>query len=176
VSSSDDALRILRETNLLASTPSAVPRKVDDVRSASSWVFIQNISETSGGITYYNNVVAYIEFDVMDNLKVGQLINYYGEPELLSVISGWHDSRWLRVCWIYPEIGVLITHFNHNWRPLGEYARLTPNLPVYRVYYFDPDLYDILVETVFFQITTLEVVQASLQPWVDYSLVPYVSE
>ena len=175
-SSSEDALVILRGTSLLASTPSALPRKIDDFRSYNSWNFQKNMRERGGVITYFNDTVAYIEFDVRGAFRIGEMIDYYGEPELFSAISGWHDSRWLRVCWIYPTQGILITHFNHNWRPSGEYARLSSNLPVDDVYYFDPDLYDLLVETVFFQLTRLEVVQASIQPWVGYGLVTFVQE
>lgn len=176
VSSSEDALNTLRETTLLASTPSAVPRKIDDVQSDSSWVFIDSLSEGSGRITYFNDRVAYIQFDVNNNLRIGKMIDFYGKPELVSAISSWYDSKWLRVCWIYPSQGVLITHFDHNWRPEGNYASITPDLPVYEVYYFDPELYDTLVETVFFQLTKQEVVQESIRPWVDYGLVSYAEE
>ncbi len=176
VSSSEDALNTLRETTLLASTPSDVPRKIDDVWSDSSWVFLDSLSEESGRITYFNDRVAYIRFYVNNNLRINEMITCYGEPELLSAISGWNDSRWLEVRWIYPTQGVLITHFDHNWRPEGNYASITPDLPVYDVYYFDPDLYDTLVETVFFQLTKQEVVEESIQPWVDYGLVPFTEE
>lgn len=176
VSSREDALKILRETTLLASTPSAIPRKIDNVQSDSSWVFIDSLSEESGRITYFNDRVAYIRFHVNNNLRLGEMIDYYGEPELLSVISGWNDSRWLEVGWIYPTQGVLIIHFDHNWRPKGNYASITPDLPVYDVYYFDPNLYDTLVETVFFQLARPEIIQESILPWVDYGLVPYTEE
>jgi hypothetical protein len=176
VSSSEDVLKILRETRLLASTSSDVPRKIDDVRSDSSWIFIDSLSEESGRITYFNDRVAYIRFHVNNNLRIGKMIDFYGEPKLLSVISGWNDSRWLEVRWIYPTRGILITHFDHNWRPEGNYASITPDLPVYDVYYFDPDLYDTLVETVFFDLTKQEVVKKSIQPWVDYGPVPYTEE
>lgn len=176
VSSSEDALNTLRETTLLASTPSAVPRKIDDVWSDSSWVFLDSLSEELGWITYFNDRVAYIQFHVNNNLRIGEMINFYGKPELFSVISGWNDSRWLEVRWIYPAKGVLVTHFDHNWRPEGNFASITPDLPVNDVYYFDPDLYDTLVETVFFQLTSQEVVQESIQPWVDYGPVPYTEE
>jgi len=176
VSSSEDALNILRGATFLAATSSAIPRKVDDVRSYSSWGFIDGLSETSGRITYFDNTVAYIEFDVLGNLRIKEMIAYYGEPELISVITGWGDSRWLMVYWIYPDKGVLITHFDHSWRPSGEYARITPELPVDRVYYFDPALYDTLVKTVFFESTDQEVVQKSIQPWGDFGLVPFVEE
>jgi hypothetical protein len=176
VTSSEDVVKILRETKILASTPSAVPRKIDDMRSDSSWIFIDSLSEESGRITYFNDRVAYIRFHVNNNLRIGKMIDFYGEPELLSVISGWNDSRWLEVRWIYPTQGVLITHFEHNWRPKGNYANITPDLPVYEVYYFDPNLYEILVKTVFFQLTKQDIIQQSIQPWVDYGLVPYTEE
>lgn len=176
VSSSEDALNTLRETTLLASTPSAVPRKIDDVWSYSSWNFQKNIRERGGVITYFTDTVAYMEFDVRGTLKIANMIDFYGKPELVSAISGWNDSRWLRVCWIYPDEGVLIKYFDHNWRPEGNYASITPDLPVYDVYYFDPDLYDTLVETFFFGLTKQEVVKKSIQPWVDYGFVPYTEE
>jgi hypothetical protein len=176
ITSSEDALEILQRSPFLDSPPSSAPRKIDDVRSASSWVFAKNILEVSGGITYFNDTVAYIEFDVIGNISIHEMIKYYGKPEFISVITGREDSRWLRVCWIYPDAGVLITHFDHRWQPSGGFARITPDLPVYRVYYFDPDLYDILAKTVFFQLARQKVVKESIQPWVDYGLVPFVEE
>ena len=176
ISSSKDVLKTLRETRLLASTPSVVPRKIDDVRSDSSWIFIDSLSEESGRITYFNDRVAYIQFHVNNTITIGKMIDFYGEPEFISVITGWEDSRWLRICWIYPSQGIILTHFDHNWRPKENYASITPDLPVYDVYYFDPNLYDTLVETVFFQLTKQEVVKKSIQPWVDYGLVPFTEE
>jgi len=117
-----------------------------------------------------------MEFDVRGTLKIAKMIDFYGKPELVSAISGWNDSRWLDVCWIYPSQGILITHFDHNWRPEGNYASITPDLPVYEIYYFDPELYDTLVETVFFGLTRREVVQESIRPWVDYGPVPNTEE
>jgi hypothetical protein len=176
VSSSEYALRALRETPFLASTPSVAPIQIDDVRSYDSWTFQENIRETSGRITFFNNRVAYIRFHVNNNLRINEMITYYGEPELFSAISGWNDSRWLEVGWIYPTRGVLITHFDHNWRPRGNYASITPDLPVYDVYYFDPNLFDTLVETVFFSTAKQEVIKKSIQPWAGYGLVPYIEE
>jgi hypothetical protein len=175
-SSSEEAYQILSGLSFLHTTPLATPKRINDFRSYDSWNFQKNIRERGGVITYFNDTVAYMEFDVRGTLRIGKMFDFYREPQLLSVISGWNDSRWLRVCWIYPDEGILITHFDHNWRPEGNYANITPDLPVYDVYYFDPDLYDTLVETVFFQLTKSEVVQASIQPWVDYGPVPYTEE
>src|SRR5574340_322551 len=175
-SSSDEAYQILSDLPFLHTAPLATPKRIDSFRSYDSWNFQNNIREGSGRITYFNDRVAYIQFHVNNNLRIGKMIDFYGKPELLSAISGWNDSRWLEVRWIYPEKGVLVTHFDHNWRPEGSYASITPDLPVYDVYYFDPELYDTLVETVFFQLTGQEVVQESIQPWVDYGLVPYTEE
>lgn len=175
-SSSEEVYRILSGLPFLHTAPLATPKRIDDFRSYDSCNFQKNILERGGVITYFNDTVAYIEFDVRGTLRIGEMIDFYGEPELLSVISGWNDSRWLRVCWIYPEKGVLITHFDHNWRPKGNYARITLDMPVYDVYYFNPDLYDTLVETVFFQLTKPETVKKSIQPWVDFEPVPYTEE
>jgi hypothetical protein len=175
-SSSDEAYQILSGLPFLHTAPLATPKRIDDFRSYDSWNFQKNMRERGGVITYFNDTVAYMEFDVRGTLKIGEMIDFYGKPELLSVISGWNDSRWLEVRWIYPDKGVLITHFDHNWRPEGNYASITPDLPVYDVYYFDPELYDTLVETVFFSPTRREVVQESIRPWVDYGPVPYTEE
>lgn len=175
-SSSEEVYQILSNLPFLDTSPLATPRKIDDFRSYDSWNFQKNLRELGGRITYFNGIVTYMAFYISGEIRIGEMIAYYGKPELLSVISGWNDSRWLEVRWIYPDKGLLITHFDHNWRPEGNYARITPDLPVYDVYYFDPDLYGTLVETVFFDLTKQEIVQESIQPWVDYAPVPYTEE
>ena len=174
-SSSEYTYQILSNLQFLDTAPLATPRKIDDFRSYDSWNFKRNKREMGGRITYFNDTVAIMEFYVSGEIRISEMIAFYGEPELLSVITGWNDSRWLEVSWIYPTQGVLITHFDHNWRPKQNYASITPDLPVYDVYYFNPELYDLLMDTEFFPFT-YDVVKENIQPWVGYGLAPYTEE
>ena len=175
-SSREEVYQIVSGLSFIHTAPLATPKRNDNSRSYDSWNFQENIRERGGRITYSNNIVAYMEFSESGNIRIGKMIDFYGKPKFISIITGWEDSRWLEVMWIYPTRGIVIIHFNHNWRPQGDYANITPDLPVNDVYYFDPDLYDTLVETVFYSPTMREVVQESTRPWIDYGPMPYTEE
>jgi hypothetical protein len=174
VTTSDEAIQFLLQMPFIDSKPSASPRKIDDVRSYNSWTFQKNIREMGGGITYFNDLVAYIDFDVINKTKINEMVAYYGNPELISVISGQADIQWLKVSWIYPKQGVLIMHFNPHWRLKGTNVDITPNLKIDRVYYFNPDLYETLFENVFFSPYSLDAIQQSIQKWEGYGYYDYV--
>jgi hypothetical protein len=174
VTTSDEAIQILLQMPFIDSKPSTSPRKIDDARSYSSWTFQKNIREMGGGITYYNDIVAYIDFDVINKTKIDELVAYYGNPELISVISGQADTQWLEVSWLYPKQGVLIMHFNPHWRLKGTNVDITHNLKVDRVYYFNPDLYETLLENVFFSPSSSDIIQRSIQKWGGYGYYGYV--
>jgi hypothetical protein len=172
-STGEETIQILSQLPFINSPPSVVPRKIDNAFSYTSWNFQNSILEDGGWVAFFKEKVAYIRFDVNNHIRVADLIGYYGKPELLSVISGMADSRWMRISWIYPTQGVLITYFDPSWKPKGNYVDIKPDLPVYDVYYFDPNLYDRLLETVFFSPAKPDVILKSIQPWSDYGLIPY---
>jgi hypothetical protein len=170
---SDEATQILLQISFIDSKPSTSPRKIDNQRSYNSWTFQKKIREMGGGITYYNNIVAYIDFDVINRTEIKEMVAYYGNPELISVISGQADTQWLKIHWIYPKQGVLIIHFTPHWWLDGTNVDITSNLTVDRVYYFNPDLYETLFENVFFSPYNLDVIQQSIQKWEGYETYSY---
>jgi hypothetical protein len=153
--------------------PSVTPQNIIGSYSYTGWNFRKDILEEGGWIALFNDKVVYIEFDINDHMKVNDLITYYGKPKFISVISGWADTRWLQVSWIYPEQGVILKHYQTFWSPDGNQVRITQDTPVSEVYYFDPSSYDSLLESRIFQMVKKEIVLKSIQPWTDFGLVSY---
>lgn len=169
----NEANQILLKLPFFDSKPLATPVIVNETRSYNSWTFQKNIREMGGGIIYHNDLVAYIDFDVINKTKISEMVAYYGNPEFVSAISGQADTQWLEIGWIYPKQGVLIIHFNPNWRMTGSNVDITPSLKVYRVYYFDPNLYEILVEEMLRNGADRLIIEQSTQTWNGYGTYPY---
>lgn len=131
------------------------------------------------GITVYNigDSVGLLNFAVSRNIRIDEMIDYYEEPELILVVSGMSDSRWLNVFWIYPSKGVILVLFDSWWKPEGSMVEITPKMKVSYVYYFDPDAYETLLQReILLSPYYLEFVQKNILPWEGYGLVPYIVE
>ena len=131
------------------------------------------------GITVYSidNSVGLLQFDTNRNVSIDEMLVFYGEPELILVVSGMSDSRWLNVFWIYPSKGVILELFDSWWKPEGNMVEITPKMKVSDVYYFDPNAYETLLKReILLSPYDLELVQKSIIPWKGYGSVPYSIE
>ncbi len=173
---SEEAKIILQELSILATKPADSPIQIDKVLSYDSFNFVNTVSEEGAYIFFRNDIVAYIIFFTHKNTTIGDMVNYYGTPEYVSITSGWQDSRWLNVSIIYPSQGVVINHYDDSWKPKDNKARVTQNLSVFKVYYFDPNLYDLLIDTEFLNITNIDIIHKSIQPWTGYGYFPFFEE
>ncbi len=155
---------------------SPTPSQIIEAYGYSSWVFTKSVREM--GLVLYNidDYVVLLDFSVSRNIHIEEMMDFYGEPELISVISGTAGSRWLDASWIYPSKGVVISLFDYRWKPEGAYARITPEMDIFDVYYFDTDAYESLMEKGMIIHNYWDIIQKSIQPWNGYGLVPYVEE
>jgi len=163
---------LLFDTNRFSPTPGQIVEEY----GYSSWLFIKNVREL--GLTIYDidGYVVLLDFAINRNIQIEEMINYYGEPQYISVISGTEDTRWLDVSWIFPSKGVVISLFDPWWKPEGEFARISPELDVSYVYYFNPEDYELLMEKEMLVHNTQDIVIKSIQPWDGYGLFSYVEE
>ena len=167
-SSSQEAIQFLSESPFVDSPPTIVPQNIVGAYSYTGLKFKTGYFEDGGWIAFYNDKVVYIEFDINNHIKISDLIAYYGKPKFSSIISGEADTRWLQVSWIYPDQGVILIHYEPSWKSNGGQVNVTPDLPVYEVYYFNPDSFDSLADSRIFQMVNKEIVLKSIQPWVNF--------
>ena len=166
-----------RATYINAKGASPTPAHIVENYGYSSWTFIENVREM--GITVYSidNSVGLLQFDTNRNVSIDEMLVFYGEPELILVVSGMSDSRWLNVFWIYPSKGVILELFDSWWKPEGNMVEITPKMKVSDVYYFDPNAYETLLKReILLSPYDLELVQKSIIPWKGYGSVPYSIE
>lgn len=173
-----ESVEILSHTTFIKTKgASPTPAHIVENYGYSSWTFIKNIREL--GITVYNigDSVGLLKFAVSRNIRIDEMIDFYGEPKSILVISGMTDSRWLNVFWIYPEKGVMIELFDPWWKSEGIMVEITAKMKVSYVYYFDPDAYESLLEReILLSPYEWSIVQKNILPWEGYGLVPYIVE
>lgn len=176
ISSSEVTYQILKDSFYLTTPPLMPPIKIDDTRSYDSWTFTKNIQENGARVIYFNDIVGVIEFFENGRMTFGEVVNFYGEPDHVSAISGWGDSRWLNIALIYPSKGVLITHFDRNWGPSDNNAKITSSMAVFEVFYFDPNLYDQLLYSEFFGTADKQIILQSIHPWLGFTNIPLTEQ
>ncbi len=156
---------------------SPTPAQIIERYGYSSWTFSKNSKEV--GMTVYNidNSVGLLQFDTNRNISIGTMLDFYGEPKSIFVVSGMSDSRWLNAFWVYPEKGVILELFDPRWKFEGKMVDITPKMKVSDVYYFDPDAYESLLEReILLSPYEWSIVQKNILPWEGYGLVPYIVE
>ncbi len=167
ISTSEETLVILRDLLFLASKPAVTPIKVNEEQSYDSWVFTNNIRETSGRIIFIGNIVAEIRFDTKGS-TISEFIDYYGEPDYISAISGWADSKWLQVFFVYPTEGVMIVYYKNNWRSSDDSIKINEIMKIDEVIYFDPNLYNWVIESEVYDLDNKNQFQKNLKQWHGY--------
>jgi hypothetical protein len=172
-STGEETIRILSKSSFIDSPPSVIPQNIPNIVSYTSWNFNKNIREEGGWIAFLNDKVTYILFDENNHVKIAEMIDFYGKPETVSLISGQSENQWLQIVWIYPQKGVLIVHFVPFWNPIPTGVNITPNLSVNDIYYFDPNMYDDLLEEMFRNGIDLITIEQSMQTWNDYGKYHY---
>lgn len=151
------------------------PAYINEQYGYSAWSFTDDIRERGIGVYEIGKTVGLLEFDIRWNFRIDEMMTFYGEPESIFVISGMDDSRWLDVFWIYPSKGVILELFDFWWKPEGNMARITPDMKVYEVFYFDPEAYESLLERrILLSSYDSKVIKNNILPWKGYGLVPYV--
>lgn len=161
---------------------SAIPEldtPVDDIaaveqRGYEGWLFTSRVRESSGSVHFVGDRVTLIWFTLRNPLRLEELISRFGEPEQVSAISGWADSRWLNIAFLYPEKGVIARHLDVRFWPETRPAVIRPDLPIAEVIYFDPNLYDELLRSRDLIPEDYEIILGSLRPWRGFGETPYL--
>lgn len=170
---SQDALAKLSSIREINSNIVQTPILLDEARSYDSWVFSSKVKERGGDILFINNIVVKMSI-TLDSVNFSEMMKHVGEPEQVSVISGWADTQWLVIVLLYPNQGTAIKHYDSWWRPSNGYAEIKPTTKVTEIIYFDSNYYDDLLHLGEIIKENYEVIIKSLQPWSGYGEVLYL--
>jgi len=154
---------------------SPTPKHVTPNYEYSSWGFKEGFIETGMTIYYISDYVGLLEFSIDRSINIDEMMGFYGEPDFVSIASGIVEGRWLSINWFYPAKGIILRHDGFPWRSTGEYIDINSEFPVVTVYYFDPNLYDYLLENNFFTYRG-EVTRDIIQSWSGFGMYDYFEE
>jgi hypothetical protein len=167
VTSGMGVIQILSKLQFVDSPPTSAAETIPGSMSFTSWVFKEGFNEGGASVAFRNDKVVYIIFDNIYQIQVRDLIEQFGEPEIISAISHGQGARWLKISWVYPNQGVIFTFWNGNWRSKDNVYNITPSMPVDQVIYFQPGALDSIMVDLFEQ-WDKEIILESFQSWVGY--------
>jgi hypothetical protein len=154
--------------------------------------YIPNVTTYTGGelnhgksedfvdVFFVDKKVEYLEFtenlsDSAPAITIKDMFDFFGKPDLISAISpSGGETRQLLINWVYPQKGVIITYYDSywwNWDRNEDTFQVKPDLPVYRVTYFDPDSFDSIFDTIGFMTLRKDEILKTFQPWVNFGLI-----
>lgn len=153
----------------------STPQYITPAYEYSRWAFKEDFNET--GMIMYNigDSVGVMQFNIRNGTNIGEMMDFYGEPDFISIASGIVEGRWLSINWFYPAEGIILRHDGYPWRSTSEYIDINSEFPVETVYYFDPNLYDYLLENNFITYYG-EVTRDIIQSWSGFGMYDYFEE
>jgi len=165
--------------DLLASAPEIDHSTLADHGEALSkgreaWRFNPGFAERYGRMYFDTERIYIVELWVYESLSLSRFVKELGEPQSISTISGWADTKWMSVTILYPEQGVALTSFDSWFWPDRPFVDIGPKLKIENVYYFEPGaLLDLETLWKIFPPPDVETVQESLQEWSGYGEYTY---
>ena len=138
------------------------------------WTFKVQRSETSpnpikvdhsGRCYYQDGAITHIKI-LPQGLTLREAVEKFGEPELVTAVSGWADSRWLTIALLYPNHGVAVIHYDTFWKPSHDRAQVKSGFHVNEVLFFVPEMYD--------DLSLVQDGTEALQPWTGFGEIRFV--
>jgi len=137
--------------------------------------FTQEVAEVGVRVYFEGQIALATEFDTRDMITVAQVIDKTGEPEWSFAKSGCADTRWLSIGLLNRTKGIYVEYFD-SFLQKGEKAEILPDSLVFSVTYFEPSLYDKVLNSYIILDATDDPVtfSKSLKPWSGYGEVAYL--
>jgi hypothetical protein len=165
---SEEIIKLLSDSPLVIDPPKNEPEYYPGSYTYTYWRIKNDRSQGNGSIGFFERKVDYITFEEQ-NLTLGDMVAFYGKPEYVTAIS---DTQRLRINLIYPKEGVIVSYLNrHLWfGQNSETIKVTPDMPVDFIMYFDPDSVDRILGNLYSSFSQ-EGIQKILQPWVNFGTI-----
>jgi hypothetical protein len=127
------------------------------------------------GVAHFNdNVLSDISFDGELGTSVGDVVDSFGEPDFVinvpvtGGIPGYPDTSYV-LTFIYKELGISFAYGTSDL-PKRWKENLEPEIPIKFINFFDPKIFDQMVESGLFgqSVLTGEQTLKYLRPWSGY--------
>jgi hypothetical protein len=143
-----------------------------------SWLFTPGYSESSGRI-YFNELNVYeIALGFDRPVPINKIIEIYGDPQFVSFISGWADTKWMLFVFLYPDRGIALKSFDFWFWPDRDDVRIGQATKIEEIYFFEPGMLwdENTLSRIFLLDADESTVQESLQDWHGYGRYQYTSK
>ncbi len=173
VTSDWEALEILATISEVEWQPIPTLVTADNKQNYVGRLFKDGYKERNFSIHFHNGIVSALEFGFGGNVRFEEMIQYLGEPEQISVFSGWGDAQYLHVTLLYPQQGYSITYFEIRSLSNG-FVEIHPKMRITRVIYFEPSLYEELLDRMLIRSFSIEFIKEYITDWRGYGSYPYI--
>jgi len=178
VTNIEDALSNLEKINGISEGP-FFQEDIDHVKEKQKigWYFPTDIEESFGIIHFQNNLVSIMRF-TPESITIGELVDLIGDPEEIFIVKNRHESTWIWFDLLYPSKGIIIEYINFSFccDDTG-FFDLENDIEPTNVYYFDPILYEELLDDVVFVADFIwvpdEQLQQAIKDWSGFGLIEY---
>jgi hypothetical protein len=133
----------------------------------------------SGGRIYFNESAVYeigLRFDRPE--AITRIIEIYGEPQYVSFISGWADSKWVIFVFLYPDRGIALKSFDGWFWPDRDDVEIGKAFKVEEIYFFEPGMLwaEDTLYGIFLRNADESTIRESLQKWQGYGNYQYTNK
>ena len=141
------------------------------------WYFPKETAEEYGLIRFQQDIVSEMEFEPK-SVSLGELVDSIGPPDKIFIIYNRHETTWIWVDLLYPSRGIIIEYIDfHYCCGNTGYFDLKYDLEPTRVYYFDPVMYDEMLNDKVFTLDFVwvpdEELNKAIKDWEGFGLVEY---
>ncbi|MFC1996928.1 hypothetical protein ACFLXI_04895 [Chloroflexota bacterium] len=140
------------------------------------WDFRYPVRESSGYIYFADDTVMAISLLTYGSLSVTDALDLFGEPDYFWMrYKETFERHWLEVILAYPTQGIFV-RFDIKLSDETDQSfsvRMEANNPVGRVIYFDPMLYENLLDSRILFTEDQQTIRTRQQPWHGLEVISY---
>ena len=138
-----------------------------------AWKFQRPAGDTAGYIYFHGDRVTAISISTIGSLNVSEAFLLLGQPASMVAINKEITTRhWIEIDLIYPDEGFLVqVDIDLQANVQQNQVEITEGTPVYRIIYFDPRLYEELMESGILIDESIDTITNNIQPWLGLGVI-----
>lgn len=176
VSTSDDVFRTLADTTGVDGTSVFEFANRRDEVTRTSWYFARPVEDAAGTVYFAGDRVTAIKILTVNTLKVGEILDKLGQPEQYWLETGQGEHReYAAIALLNPTLGYGVeVVIDLDGKP--ETVEIRTGSAVFSVTYFDPALFQDLLQTNILVSKPVNARTGSLLDWPGLGPLPVVAE